>query len=385
MIPRTRMCVVLAGACVVLVLATAPAAFPQEPPAPGNLIANWGFDTDTAGWGSFNGTLARTENGSLCSTSNPGAATVTRRTGDVFTISDSQGAGNVPTVRSTVAGESYVAYANVGAATASAVGKPVRIILRERVGDFGPIVKETAASMRLPDVGSAPVIAVSTVAARTGSTLGLRIAQSAAGPGDAFTVDDVFLRRTTQEFGPRNPGTLWTAMPANSVRLTTFTAPIGAPYPDDNTRYLDRLRVYLDGKGGATGSQKLRAVIYAYAGLPDPQWLLAASHEVTIQSGSPGRWVDFRFDGPVRLSGIDGAVYGFGLLSGPRGHVARYAATSRRGALYWGRDTYADGPNLFFGTTDPNGASPDWSKADKAMSIQGVAAPVGEGNPDSCF
>jgi hypothetical protein len=61
-----------------------------------------GFDTNTAGWESFNGTLARTQNGSLCSTENPGAATVTRKTGTVYTISDSLG-GNLPTVRSTVA------------------------------------------------------------------------------------------------------------------------------------------------------------------------------------------------------------------------------------------------------------------------------------------
>jgi hypothetical protein len=38
----------------------------------------------------------------LCSTENPGAATVTRKTGTVYAISDSLG-GNLPTVRSTVA------------------------------------------------------------------------------------------------------------------------------------------------------------------------------------------------------------------------------------------------------------------------------------------
>jgi hypothetical protein len=42
--------------CAVVLLAAAGPADALEPPAPGNLIANWGFDTDTAGWGSFGGT-----------------------------------------------------------------------------------------------------------------------------------------------------------------------------------------------------------------------------------------------------------------------------------------------------------------------------------------
>jgi hypothetical protein len=37
----------------------------------------------------------------------------------------------------------------VSAASASAAGKPARIILRERVGTTGTIIKETARSFRL--------------------------------------------------------------------------------------------------------------------------------------------------------------------------------------------------------------------------------------------
>jgi hypothetical protein len=50
-------------------------------------------------------------------------------------------------VRSTVAREPFIAYATVSAA--SAAGKPARIILRERVGTTGTIIKETARSFRL--------------------------------------------------------------------------------------------------------------------------------------------------------------------------------------------------------------------------------------------
>src|SRR5215211_5811123 len=42
------------AACAAATLLSASAAWAQdewhEPPAPGNLIANWGFDTDTSGW-----------------------------------------------------------------------------------------------------------------------------------------------------------------------------------------------------------------------------------------------------------------------------------------------------------------------------------------------
>jgi hypothetical protein len=379
----------LGGAALGVAMATtafagvaAPAALALEPPAPGNLIANWGFDTGTSGWGSFSGTLARTTNGSTCSTTNPGAATVTRQTGSVYTISDSQG-GNLPTVPATSAGQTFVAYATVLAPSASAAGKPARIILRERAGATGTIYKETATSFSMPPAGGSRVVAVSTVAVRSGTTMGLRIEQSSAGPGDAFSVDDIVLRVATRAFGPANPGTIWTKMSTDLARTSAFNVVDANGYPDTITRYLDRLRVYVDGKGGATGSQKLRAIIYT--GVLGPAEIVRASQEVTVAAGMTARWVDFRFDDPVRLSGFDGSTYQFGLLSGPARDVARYAATSQPYALTWGPDRYADGPNRYFGSTDPLGSFPTKIIDDKQMSIQGIAAPVGRAHAQSCF
>jgi hypothetical protein len=113
-------CRVVLAACAAFSLITCPMAGAQayEPPPPGNLIANWGFDADTSGWGSFGGTVARTETSrspAWCAP-NAGAATITQRTGSVYTLSDSQG-GYQPTVRSTVAGETFIAYAGVFAAS----------------------------------------------------------------------------------------------------------------------------------------------------------------------------------------------------------------------------------------------------------------------------
>ena len=90
----------------------------------------------------------------------------------MYTISDSQGTGNLPTVRSTVAGETFIAYARVSAASASAAGKPGRIILRERVGATGSILKETAVSFTLPPLGQWAFPVVSATATTSGATMG---------------------------------------------------------------------------------------------------------------------------------------------------------------------------------------------------------------------
>jgi len=381
---RWQWCVALAAGAAVCSL-VAPAARGQEvleAPPPGNLLVNWGFDVDTSGWGSFGGSLARTPNGLTCATTNPGAATVTHRTGGTYTISDSQG-GNRPTVSSTVGGDTFIAYATVIGTSASAAGKPGRIVLRERVGTSGSIVKETATRFAVPPVGRQSQVAVSTVAARSGSTLGLRIEQTSAQPGDAFTVDDVFLRRGTRAFGASAPGTAWTRMGGDLVRVSSYSAPGPPSVADHVTRYLDRLRVYLDGRGGAVGAQKLRAVVYSGAGFPEPIFLLRVSREVTIRSGAAARWVDFRFGTPVRLSGFDGATYQFGLLSGATPNVARYASSRAPAALWWGPDTYA-GPNPSFATAADGTALPSF-RDDKQMSMQGIAAPVGPDDFGTCF
>jgi hypothetical protein len=389
-VPRlshSKRCGLALGALAALSFGVPPLAAAQStyaPPAPGNLIANGGFDTGTAGWGSFGGTLARTNDGGLCWSTNMGSATVTHQSGSVYTISDSQG-GNEPTVRSTVAGETFIAYASVGAASAWAAGKPARMILRERVGTTGTIIKETATSFTLPPADRDVTVAVSAQAVRSGSSLGMRIEQSDARPGDAFTVDDANLRRATPEFGPATPGTIWTAMSGDLSRLSTYHALGADGRPDTFHRYLDRLRVYVDGRGGATGSQKLRAVVYIGVGVYPHAPLWATSREVTITSGTSARWVDFRFDSPVRVPGNDGASYQFGLLSGPTGNVARYASTAAPAALAWGPDRYADGANSYFGTTDPRGAAPTWSTDGKQMSIQGITTPIAYTHPNSCF
>lgn len=164
----------------VTVQATAP------PPPPGNLIANGGFETNTAGWVTWQATLAR----QALAGAPDGAyvAKLTRSTGTAFTLDDSP-----ETVTSAVTTGPYVARAWVRAASTSAVGKRARIYMRE--GTPGP----TGRYLRM--VGGPTVtlsntwqeITQSMTAQTAGNELEVIIGVDAATTGDAIYVDKVSL------------------------------------------------------------------------------------------------------------------------------------------------------------------------------------------------
>jgi hypothetical protein len=156
---------------------------PPPPPPPGNLVANPSFETGTVGWSGFQGTLVReaqagAPNGAY-------VARVTRSSGTYFTI---DGGNNIsPTLATT-----YTATAWVRAASASSVGKPIQIKLRER----------TASGAAVADVGSANVLLTNawqqlTVTRTTaaGNQLGVRLSHGSATTGDAFFADAFAITR----------------------------------------------------------------------------------------------------------------------------------------------------------------------------------------------
>ena len=164
-----------------VVVATTP---PPPPPPPANLLSNPSFETNTSAWSGYQATLAREAQAGAPAGSY--VAKVTRSTGTSFTIDD--GARAVP---NTTAGISYTAEAWVKAASASSVGKPIQIKLRER----------TSAGTVVADVGSANIpltnawqrITVSLVTTTTGGNLGVRVSHGGAVAGDAFYVDALVL------------------------------------------------------------------------------------------------------------------------------------------------------------------------------------------------
>jgi PKD repeat protein len=156
---------------------------PPPPPPPGNLVANPSFEVNTTGWAGFQGTVVR--EAQVGAPDGGAVARVARTSGVYFTID----AGD--NVASTAAA-TYTATAWVKAATASSIGKPIQIKLRER----------TPAGTTVADAGSAAVSLSSswqqlTVQRTTaaGNRLGVRLSHTSAVTGNAFYADAFTLTR----------------------------------------------------------------------------------------------------------------------------------------------------------------------------------------------
>lgn len=115
----------------------------------------------------------------------------------------------------------------------------------------------------------------------------------------------------------------------------------------DSVPTLTGLRAYLDGLGGAGGSQKVRMVLYHMATQRGETWYVkvAESDEVTIQAGMTPQWVDFQVPA-VDLISYPG-TYEIALQTGDTAGVIRDYGDNRPDPDgNWGAivDTYADGP-----------------------------------------
>ena len=147
------------------------------PPPPGNLIANPSFEVNTSGWAGFQGSLAREV---LAGAPDGGVvARVTRSSGTYFTID----AGD--NVASTAAA-TYRATAWVKAASASSVGKPIQIKLRERNAGGTVIADVSSPAVNLSNSWQQLTVQRTTAA---GNRLGVRLSHQSAVAGDAFHAD----------------------------------------------------------------------------------------------------------------------------------------------------------------------------------------------------
>ena len=99
--------------------------------------------------------------------------------------------------------------------------------------------------------------------------------------------------------------------------------------------------------GVASGSQPVRAVIYADAG-GDPGALLGVSNEVSIQAGQAWGWVDFTF--PSAVSVAAGTVW-MGYIAGSKSDLTQLRYDSSSNELHYNSNSggYAAGPSNPFG------------------------------------
>ena len=129
----------------------------------------------------------------------------------------------------------------------------------------------------------------------------------------------------------------------------------------DDTASLTGLFAYLDGRGGASGSQQLRMALYRANKNGNADAKLAESDIVSINAGTAPGWVRFPVK-PIRLQEVYG--YFIAIQSGAVGGVAR---------------NYGDGPPSWIGNADAftDGASSPFGAASPGtvtLSVYGTFA-----------
>ena len=153
---------------------------PSPQPAPGNVLVNPSFETNTAGWASFQGSVVREVQAGA-----PDGAAVARVTwlsGTYFTLDDGGGS-----LRATAPGVLYTATAWVRAASAASVGKPVRLKLRERTAAGATAADVSSPAVTLTNAWQKLVVTETTTT--TGGNLGVRVSHEGAAAGAAMYVD----------------------------------------------------------------------------------------------------------------------------------------------------------------------------------------------------
>jgi len=141
-------------------------------------------------------------------------------------------------------------------------------------------------------------------------------------------------------FGDTTPGTLVDNATANLKEVSNYTAVASN---------VTKLTGYISGLGASTGTQKLKAVIYANAAGTNPGALLGVSNEVTVNAGQAWGWVDFTFPAPVSVPA--GTIW-MGYIGSTTNNLTQLRYSSINRATAWNTNSggYAAGPSNPFGT-----------------------------------
>ena len=140
-------------------------------------------------------------------------------------------------------------------------------------------------------------------------------------------------------FGQRTPGGSFSQMSMNTKRVSPFVL-----YFPATAR---KVYAYIDGRGAASGSQTIRAVLYdrdpADGG---PGAYITRSFEYTVRAGTAAHWQPLWLAPIPRLGA---GVYWLGIQSGPNNGVARFAWNSKPNSRHYNIDLFADGASDPFG------------------------------------
>jgi PKD repeat protein len=143
---------------------------------------------------------------------------------------------------------------------------------------------------------------------------------------------------TGSTFGTTTPGSSVDTASANFKEVSKFTAPLAGS--------IKKVTGYISGLGAASGSQKIRAVLYADSG-GNPGTLLGVSNEVTINAGRAWGWVDFNFSSPVAIQA--GTIW-IGYIAGTTSDLTqlRYGPLANDGR--YNTNSYSSGASNPFGS-----------------------------------
>ena len=152
-----------------------------------------------------------------------------------------------------------------------------------------------------------------------------------------LSVNASFLPGALETFGRTSIATATSSgMTADYKRGTPFTVSDGGT--------LTSFSAYLDGNGGASGSQDIRMVLYQDAsGVPGSE--VVQSSTVTIPAGMTPQWI--RFTAPQ--TALTAGKYWIVIQTGPSGAVARNYGDGST-AWYANADTFWDGASNPFGS-----------------------------------
>ncbi len=144
---------------------------------------------------------------------------------------------------------------------------------------------------------------------------------------------------STSTFGTTTPGVAIDTASADLKEVSKYTAPQAGS--------VLKLTGYLSGLGMATGTQKVRGVIYADSS-GSPGALLGVSNEVTVSAGQPWGWVDFSFTPAVPIQA--GTIW-LGYIASSASDLTQLRYDPLSNDLRFNVNSYASGPSNPFGST----------------------------------
>jgi len=143
---------------------------------------------------------------------------------------------------------------------------------------------------------------------------------------------------TVTTFGTTTPGTLTDLASADYKEVSKYTAPVAGN--------VVKVTGYVSGLGSASGSQKIRAIIYANSG-GNPGTKLGVSNEVVIPAGTAWAWVDFAFPTPVAIPA--GTIW-IGYIAASKTNLIQLRYDQVSNDLRVNKNKYSSGATSTFGT-----------------------------------